>query len=226
MVHLDIELNDGAILNVYSSPVVGKDGEQYGRIWNFRDITEQKRYRNMLENLSTTDGLTGLANRRRLDEVLDREWQRCLRDHAPLSLVLMDIDCFKEFNDHYGHLAGDDCLREVANVVASALKRPGDLAARYGGEEFICVLPATEARGAETLAHRIREGIKEIAIPHDFSPAADHVTLSYGAASLIPHEDQTPANLLQLADDLLYTAKQNGRNQVQSRQYRRLRAVR
>ncbi len=215
-VRMELELKDGIVLDAYSSPVVGKDGEHYGRIWTFRDVTEQRRYRNMLETLSATDGLTGLANRRRFDEFFEHEWRRCMREQIPLSLVLMDIDFFKEFNDHYGHLAGDDCLRQVANVLVAIVKRTGDLVARHGGEEFTCVLPNTDAHGAEMVANRVREGMDDIGIPHRFSTAADHVTLSFGVAVLIPQKDQVPSDLLQLADDLLYSAKHNGRNQVQS----------
>ncbi len=214
-VRLELELRDGVVLDAYSSPVVGKDDEHYGRIWTFRDVTEQRRYRNMLETLSATDGLTGLANRRRFDETFEHEWTRCMRDQVSLSLVIMDIDFFKGFNDHYGHLAGDDCLRQVADALVSVVKRPGDLAARYGGEEFTCVLPNTDASGGETVAYKVRERLKEIAIPYSFSPVADHVTLSFGVAAVVPQKDQVPSDLIQLADDLLYWAKQNGRNQVQ-----------
>jgi diguanylate cyclase (GGDEF)-like protein len=171
----------------------------------------------MLENLSATDGLTGIANRRRFDEFFEHEWRRCMREQLPLSLVLMDIDFFKEFNDHYGHLEGDDCLRHVADALVFVVKRPGDLVARYGGEEFTCVLPNTDAKGAETVAYKVRERMDDIGIPHRFSTAADHVTLSFGVAAMIPQKDQISSDLLKLADDLLYAAKHNGRNQVQSR---------
>ena len=212
----EIELIDGAVVDTYSCPVLGESGEYYGRIWTFRDITELRRYWDMLENLSTTDGLTDLPNRRRFDDFLSREWRRSMRDQSLLSLVFMDIDFFKEFNDHYGHLAGDDCLRQVAAVLREVVHRPGDLAARYGGEEFACVLPDTDLNGAATLAYRIRDRMTELNIPHFFSSVADRLTLSFGVATLIPGKGQSPSDLIRLADSLLYAAKEGGRNQVRS----------
>jgi len=212
----EIELKDGTVLDTYSCPVLGENGSHYGRIWTFRDITDLRHYWDMLENLSTTDGLTDLPNRRRFDEFLNREWRRSMRDQTVMSLILMDIDFFKEFNDHYGHLAGDDCLRQVAQALKDVVLRPGDLAARYGGEEFACVLPDTDSKGAVTLAHKVRERVAQMSIPHYFSSVADHVTLSFGVASLAPERADTPSHLIQLADDLLYSAKQGGRDQVKS----------
>jgi diguanylate cyclase (GGDEF)-like protein/PAS domain S-box-containing protein len=215
-VQLELETNSGIILDVYSSPVIGKDDEHYGRIWGFRDITEVKQYWKMLETLSTTDGLTGIANRRRFDTFLDQEWRRNMRDETPLSLILMDIDFFKQFNDHYGHLAGDDCLRRIADTVNLIFRRPGDLVARYGGEEFACVLPNTHPAGAVDLGDRIRKAVEETDIPHLYSSVASHVTVSLGVATLIPKADQPVSGLIQLSDELLYSAKQHGRNQVRS----------
>ena len=212
----EVELTDGTILDTYSCPVLGKDRTYYGRIWTYRDITELKRYWTMLENLSTTDGLTELPNRRRFDEFLSREWRRAMRRQAGLSLILLDIDCFKEFNDHYGHLAGDDCLRQVAQILREVVQRPGDLAARYGGEEFACVLPETDAQGAIALAERIRERMEAVNIPHFSSQVTDRVTMSFGVATTIPEARQEPSDLIRLADRLLYAAKQNGRDQVRS----------
>jgi diguanylate cyclase (GGDEF)-like protein/PAS domain S-box-containing protein len=212
----EIELKTGVVLDTYSCPVVGRDKRHYGRIWTFRDITELRHYWNMLENLSATDGLTELPNRRRFDEFLGREWRRSLRDQSLLSLILMDIDYFKEFNDHYGHLAGDDCLRQVASVLDDVIKRPGDLAARYGGEEFACVLPETDARGAMSVAEKIREQLDLRNILHGFSSAADHITLSFGVATVVPQKGQNQSNLIDLADKLMYSAKQEGRHRIRS----------
>jgi len=212
----EVELKDGTILDTYSCPVLGKDGTFYGRIWTYRDITELKRYWAMLESLSTTDGLTELPNRRRFDEFLSREWRRAMRLQAVLSLVLLDIDCFKEFNDHYGHLAGDDCLRQVAQILREVVQRPGDLAARYGGEEFACILPETGSSGAVALAEKVRERMEAAGMPHFSSPVADHVTISFGVATTIPEPLQEPSDLIRLADRLLYAAKQNGRDQIRS----------
>jgi diguanylate cyclase (GGDEF)-like protein/PAS domain S-box-containing protein len=212
----EIELKNEVILDTYSCPVVGKDGQYYGRIWTFRDITELKHYWTMLENLSTTDGLTDLPNRRRFDEFLNREWRRALRDQSRISLILMDIDCFKEFNDHYGHLAGDDCLRQVALALSEVVKRPGDLVARYGGEEFACVLPDTDSKGAVAIAHKIQEILNQFNIAHEFSLATDHVTLSFGVATVVPDKGQQPSYLIELADRLMYSAKQEGRNRVKN----------
>jgi diguanylate cyclase (GGDEF)-like protein/PAS domain S-box-containing protein len=212
----EVKLKDGTVLDVFSCPVQGKEGSYYGRIWTFRDVTELRRYWDMLESLSTTDGLTELPNRRRFDEFLNREWRRSMRDQSLLSLILMDIDFFKEFNDHYGHLAGDDCLRQVANVLSEIVRRPGDLVARYGGEEFACILPSTDLKGAIAVANTVRNRLAEASIPHYYSSVADHVSLSFGVATLIPETGQTPSLLIQLADDLLYSAKQNGRDRILS----------
>src|SRR5208283_3931611 len=144
VVRCELELRDGTVVEAFSYPVLGKDSmEHYGRIWMFRDITELRRYWDMLENLSATDGLTGISNRRRFDEFLEREWRRGMREHSELSLLFIDIDYFKEFNDRYGHLPGDDCLKQIAATLERTLRRAGDLVARYGGEEFACVLPGT-----------------------------------------------------------------------------------
>jgi diguanylate cyclase (GGDEF)-like protein len=177
-----------------------------------RNHLELKRYRDMLENLSAIDGLTGLANRRRFDERLAQEWLRGRRNQSPLSVCMMDLDFFKLFNDRYGHAAGDDCLRRVALALASTVRRPTDFVARYGGEEFVCVLPDTDAAGAAVLANRLRDSVAALGIPHAASTVARYVTISGGVAAVIPADDSTPTQLLEAADRLLYQAKKAGRN--------------
>jgi diguanylate cyclase (GGDEF)-like protein len=175
---------------------------------------ELKRYRDFLQSLSATDGLTGIANRRRCEDFLEQEWRRALRNQMPLSLILIDIDLFKAFNDCYGHLAGDECLRRVAQMLAESCRRPADLAARYGGEEFACLLPETDLGGAVWVANRILGNMNALNIPHATSTVADHVTLSIGVATLIPMVGQAHFDLIHRADKLLYAAKRKGRNQV------------
>lgn len=178
---------------------------------------ELKRSRDFLENLVATDGLTGIPNRRQFDEFLVREWRRAMRTRLPVSLILMDIDFFKAYNDHYGHLAGDDCLRQLANELKECVRRPSDLVARYGGEEFACILPETVLDGALVLANVIRKRVKDLNIPHSHSEPADHVTLSLGVATLIPEEGQSHIDLISDADDLMYEAKRDGRDQIRYR---------
>jgi diguanylate cyclase (GGDEF)-like protein len=181
-----------------------------------RNHLELKRYRDYLKTLSFIDGLTGIANRRKFDETLDSEWRRARRNQSPVSLIMMDIDFFKAFNDHYGHLAGDECLQKVSQCLSDIGRRPADLLARYGGEELVMLLPDTDNQGAIWLATRVQERLKLLGIPHAFSSVADHVTLSLGVATLIPTDNQIHVDLIKAADDLLYSAKRNGRNQVQS----------
>lgn len=174
-----------------------------------------KRQTDLLRSLSFLDGLTGIANRRRLDETMAREWRRCARARAPLSLILLDVDHFKPFNDHYGHQAGDECLRAVAEVLAEQMKRPSDVAARYGGEEFVCLLPDTDEEGALQVAERLREAVVRLGIPHASSPIAPHLTVSLGVATAFPASGGSREELTQLADQMLYRAKRGGRNRVQ-----------
>ncbi|MGB3308927.1 MAG: diguanylate cyclase [Nodosilinea sp.] len=167
-----------------------------------------------LKRMAYLDGLTQVANRRRFEQCLDREWRRMNREDGPLSLIMADIDSFKGFNDRYGHQAGDNCLRLVARTLTRAAKRPGDLVARYGGEEFVLVLPNTDLKGAETVAEEIRLLVRGHHIPHEGSAAAKIVTMSFGVASALPASDDSPAQLIKRADDALYNAKNQGRDQV------------
>lgn len=167
-----------------------------------------------LETLSNSDGLLGIANRRYFDARLDEEWRRAIREHRPLSLLMIDVDYFKRYNDTYGHQAGDRCLQSVAQAALSALKRPGDLLARYGGEELVVVLPNTELNGAILVAQAIQQGLADRHIPHTDSPVADQVTVSIGAAMMMPDRQTGSAMLVAAADRGLYSAKESGRNRV------------
>lgn len=179
-----------------------------------RNHLELKRQRDFLENLAFLDGLTGISNRLQFDRRIKEEWRRSSRNGELLSLVLIDIDFFKKYNDHYGHLAGDNCLRQVAEALASSLKRPGDMVARYGGEEFACILPQTDAEGTFRIAETLRKAVADLNIPHAASTVADHVTLSLGLATCTPSPASTPETLVTTADRMLYLAKKEGRNRV------------
>lgn len=167
-----------------------------------------------LRQLSAEDGLTGIANRRHFDQVLLREWRRATRGRYPLTLVLLDLDHFKDFNDRYGHQAGDECLRQVGQVLRAHCRRPGDMAARYGGEEFAVVLPGTGREDAREIATRICADVEALAIPHEASRVAAVVTVSAGVASIVPDRGGEPADLIEMADGALYRAKGGGRNRV------------
>ncbi len=210
----EIELENGMVFDRYSAPVLGDDGYYYGRIWAFRDITEVKRYWHILEDLSTTDGLTGISNRRRFDEFLGREWRSCMREGRQISLLFIDIDYFKQFNDLYGHLAGDDCLRKIATALQTTARRGNDMAARYGGEEFACVLPGTGKKNAVLLARKIIARTAALNVPHEDSSVAPYVTVSIGVATVVPSRGQHYSYLIDAADRSLYSAKQQGRNRV------------
>lgn len=167
-----------------------------------------------LQQLATTDGLTGIANRRQFDRVLMLEWRRLAREELPLSLMIFDIDFFKLYNEFYGHLGGDDCLRQVAGAIAIAAKRAGDLAARYGGEEFAVVLPNTSAQGANAVARKICDGIASLKLPHARSPIGPYITLSCGIATAIPSGEESRDTLIRSADSALYQAKTEGKNRI------------
>ena len=175
-----------------------------------RELGESNR---KLELLSATDALTGIANRRRFDEVLALEWSRATRTGQPLALAMLDIDWFKPYNDHYGHQAGDACLQRVAKVISDSISRGTDLVARYGGEEFVFIAPATNAETALTLAQKVCEEFRSIALPHERAPYG-YVTVSIGVASMIPAVDQNSRILIEAADKAMYRAKELGRNKV------------
>jgi diguanylate cyclase (GGDEF)-like protein len=175
-----------------------------------RQLEEAKRN---LEQLSYLDSLTGISNRRRFEEVLDVEWRRACRVSAPLSLIMIDIDYFKSYNDAYGHQRGDYCLKRVAETLNNSLQGAGDLAARYGGEEFAVILPESEAHEAALLGEELREKIEALEIPHE-TPAGCVLTISVGVATVYPEKELSVISLLSAADQALYRAKYEGRNQV------------
>ena len=178
---------------------------------------ELKKLNEKLKMLSVIDGLTQIPNRRRFDEYLGIEWKRHYRDKDCLSVIICDIDFFKLYNDTYGHQAGDDCLQKVARAIHDCAHRPADLAARYGGEEFVVVLPCTDADGAMAVAEEIRTHVKNLEIVHEKSKVNDHVTLSLGVATMVPGADNSEEDLVARADEALYEAKENGRNQSVSK---------
>ena len=167
-----------------------------------------------LELLARSDSLTGIANRRVFDEELKRELRRASRDRTPLTLVMCDIDYFKNYNDNYGHLAGDSCLIKVAKVIKQHFQRASDLVARYGGEEFAVVLPNTDSTEAHNMAEMLRQTIWDLCVPHKSSPITDRITLSCGLITVVPHNDLIDKAIIKAADDALYQAKEQGRNRV------------
>ncbi len=165
-----------------------------------------------LEALATKDALTNLPNRRAFENLFRNEWERHLRSKKNLSLMMLDVDYFKNYNDHYGHSKGDECLRSIANIIQKSLLRPSDVAARYGGEEFIIILPETSNEGALEVAERIHYNLKVINIPHEYPRPDSRLTVSIGIATLIPKSGKDSKVLQLLADRELYKAKANGRN--------------
>ena len=174
---------------------------------------ELKKYRDLHARIALQDGLTGIANRRAFDQTLLREWLRAQRTRSRLSLIMIDVDHFKNYNDTRGHLAGDECLKRVSCAMVESL-RASDFPARYGGEEFACILPETDQDGAHASAQRIRLRLASAGIPHGASPVASHVTISLGVATITPAGQAAPEQLIALADRMLYRAKETGRNRV------------
>ncbi len=186
---------------------------------NQKLIEELARKNRELERLSLLDGLTDIPNRRYFDKVFSQEWLRAARKSKSISLLMIDIDYFKRYNDTYGHPAGDECLRNVANALSQSLKRPGDFVARYGGEEFAAILPNTDARNALPVAEKMHSSISELKIPHCDSDAADRISVSIGLGSAMPADIRSdPSLLISLADEALYRAKEKGRNRTETMQ--------
>lgn len=216
----DIEVNSGLINNANGHPAK--------MVFNVRDITDRKQAEQKIQQLvqqleieknaaqlnANTDSLTGLANRRYFDEVLSKELHRMNRSGSPLSLIMLDVDHFKKFNDTYGHLAGDDCLRQVGTILKTLVGRATDFVARFGGEEFVVILTETDEHGAETLAERIRKAVEALAIPHAASDIARCVTISLGVATIHKTRLESPDQVVALADEAMYCAKKDGRNRT------------
>jgi len=207
---------------------IEKQGKVVGTITLFHNISERRKREAQLQSVQESlrranlelkkqahiDGLTGISNRRYFDQMLQKIWHIANRHQQPLSIIMIDIDHFKLYNDHYGHLRGDQCLKQVATIIRQSCMRPDDIVARYGGEEFIVTLPNTSDRDALGVAQRICTNTSKAHIPHSASPTAEIVTLSAGVCSLQPTDDNSAKNLIDCADRRLYAAKRNGRNQV------------
>ncbi|VXB82092.1 PAS domain S-box-containing protein/diguanylate cyclase (GGDEF) domain-containing protein [Pseudomonas sp. 8AS] len=198
------------------------EGEVDSLIGFMFDISERKqteeqllKLQKQLEEFSYKDGLTGINNRRMFDSILQIEWANAQRTRKPLSLILLDIDYFKQFNDHFGHIKGDDCLRRVGQALQGAAVRPRDCVARFGGEEFVLVLPETDAASAQQVAERCRKLVRKLRIPHPQSNVAPLLTISLGVGTLVPEQGDAPLAFIEAVDRLLYQAKQQGRDRLQ-----------
>ena len=193
---------------------VTENGEFIGLLSTMNFFEYYKDVEEHLSNLAVHDGLTGIYNRRYFDETLAREWKRTMREKAPLSLIMLDIDYFKKYNDTYGHQAGDECLRQVATTISGALRRPADMAARYGGEEFVVVLPNLKLEDSAKFGETIRAKIEALKMEHKQSDANPFITVSLGIASVVPSSISSYEELVGAADKALYSAKNKGRNRV------------
>ena len=167
-----------------------------------------------LLRLSNQDGLTGLSNRRYFDEYIDTQWKLAIRDQSPVSLLMMDVDNFKQYNDTYGHLAGDEVLKRVAMVMRQHFLRPTDLSSRFGGEEFAVILPATPFAALQLLGENMRKGVENLCIPHKNSPVSEYITVSVGGSSIIPQSTDSFLSLIDLTDEAMYEAKELGKNRI------------
>ncbi|WPN49231.1 MULTISPECIES: sensor domain-containing diguanylate cyclase [unclassified Pseudomonas] len=207
--------------------VVRKDGEVEALVGFMFDISERKkteehlvRLQKQLEEYSFQDGLTGIANRRMFDTVLEREWNTAQRTGSPLSALVLDIDYFKQYNDHYGHIKGDECLRRVAQTLSRAANRPRDFIARIGGEEFVWLLPETDAESARLVAHKCLHLIRQQQIPHAFSNVSNLLSISVGVGTTTVSMHATALEFVEQVDHLLYKAKHNGRMRAEFADFR------
>jgi diguanylate cyclase (GGDEF)-like protein len=207
-------LGNQLYLAIDAGPIHDEDGKLIAVVETLRDMTDQKRAEAALKTLAASDGLTGLANRRSFDQTLAMEWARAGRTKKPLSLVLVDVDHFKLYNDLHGHQKGDECLRAVASIIGETALRPADLSARYGGEEFAIIMPETDQRGALKVAERLRATLAKLQLKHGAEGAGPLVTFSIGIATRAPDETVNADWLLMKADEALYAAKHSGRDRV------------
>ncbi|MFO7636412.1 MAG: diguanylate cyclase [Clostridia bacterium] len=196
------------ITKPFSLPIVGA---------RIRTHLELKKKTDLLESLSQRDGLTGIFNRRQFNMVMEAEWKRATREGRPITVIMLDIDNFKLFNDNYGHLSGDECLKTIARALSNAFVRSTDFVARYGGEEFVIILPDTHEEKARDAGERARNTVESLHIVHGFSHASPYVTISVGVASTIPKPQGSFIDLLEKADSAMYEAKLAGRNQVKTK---------
>lgn len=206
-------LKEKKYLVIDAGPIYDNEGSLIAVVESLRDLTELKETQSSLEKLSTTDSLTGLANRRYFDLQLDVLWFNTLRHKQALSVLVIDIDYFKNYNDFYGHQRGDECLQKVAHIIQKSASRSLDITFRYGGEEFCILLPDTDAKNASVIAKKIINSLKESAIEHNKSPVSEFITVSVGISSCIPKEADDPKSLFKTADKALYLAKNSGRSQ-------------
>jgi diguanylate cyclase (GGDEF)-like protein len=207
----EVEISaDGRVYSLLLAPI---DSNRYVYAYG-RDITSQRKLENILRKESLTDGLTQIANRRKLDAALAAEWGRAMRYGNPVSALMIDIDFFKFYNDTYGHQAGDSVLIDVARELSESVNRPGDLATRYGGEEFVVLLPGVDTDRAVRFAETLRTRVEALGIEHSRSKAAPVVTVSIGVASRVPRKEISPQSLIKAADKALYEAKEAGRNRI------------
>jgi|BioPla2DNA2_1021312.scaffolds.fasta_scaffold07438_1 diguanylate cyclase (GGDEF)-like protein/PAS domain S-box-containing protein len=211
---------------VSATAILDEQGKFVGSFAMLSDISERKAMELALEEsnrrlteLSNTDSLTGIPNRRSFDAVLEREYSRLQRTRSKLSVIMLDLDHFKAYNDRYGHVSGDNCLRQVGAVLAECVGRSVDLAARYGGEEFACILPDTDLAGSVRVAERIKQRIEDLKIEHKDSPVSPYMTASFGVITVEYCRDLSPEDVVHLADQLLYKAKAAGRNRIVSAQW-------
>ena len=226
---LNFRLEDGVWMITYSGISIPYHLVQKGEVYPLKSLGERnthlerevtERTRELmeanfkLELLSNTDGLTGAANRRSFDSVLVQEWHRAQRSGFPLAIIMLDVDHFKAYNDHYGHLGGDDCLRALVMLLLTEVRRSGELVARYGGEEFVVLMPDTNSDIALATAQRIQKAVAALSLRHATAPAGK-VTLSYGVVSMTPKLNQTPVELIERADAALYRAKASGRDCIE-----------